>query len=56
MPENVTAKQLDVKIMANKLKVGLKGQPPIIDGELHKKIKPDDCLWTLETDGTKRTL
>ena len=43
-------------MMANKLKVGVKGQPPIIDGELYKKIKVDDSLWTLESDGTKRTL
>jgi murein L,D-transpeptidase YafK len=38
------------------LKVGVKGQPPIIDGPLHKKIKASDSLWTLETDGAKRTL
>ena len=38
------------------LKIGLKGQAPIIDGPLHKKIKTSECLWTLETDGPKRTL
>lgn len=56
LPENVTSKQLDVKILPNKLVVGLKGQPPIISGELFKKIKVDDSLWTLESDGPKRTL
>ena len=38
------------------LKIGIKGQAPVIDGELHKKIKSDDSLWTLEKDGDKRTL
>lgn len=56
MPDNVTSKQLDVKILPTKLKVGVKGQELIIDGELHKKIKVDDSLWTLESDGAKRTL
>jgi hypothetical protein len=56
MPDNVTSKQLDVKILPTKLRIGVKGQDPIIDGELHKKIKVDDSLWTLESDGSKRTL
>jgi hypothetical protein len=56
MPDNVTSKQLDVKILPTKLKVGVKGQELIIDGELHKKIKVDDSLWTLESDGPRRTL
>ena len=56
IPDGVTAKQLDVKILPKKLQVGVKGQPKIIDGELHKKVKVDDCLWTLETDSSKRTL
>lgn len=34
----------------------MKGQPLIIDGNLNKKIKTADSLWTLETDGPKRTL
>ena len=56
MPDGVASKQLDVQMKAASLRVGLKGQPPIIDGPLHKKIKTGDCLWTLETDGAKRTL
>lgn len=47
---------MDVKIESKKLKAGLKGQPALIEGELHKKIKKDDTLWSIETDGSKRTL
>lgn len=41
---------------AGTLKIGIKGQTPLIDGNLHKKIKTAESLWTLETDGAKRTL
>lgn len=56
LPDGVTSKQLDVQMKSSTLKVGVKGQPAIIDGPLHKKIKASDSLWTLETDGAKRTL
>ncbi|KAG6636309.1 hypothetical protein CIPAW_11G102400 [Carya illinoinensis] len=36
------------EIKNNSLKIGLKGQPPIIDGELYKPVKADDCFWSLE--------
>lgn len=35
-------------IAARRLKVGLRGQPPIIDGELQNKVIVDDSFWTLE--------
>ncbi len=56
MPDDIVSKQLDVVIKSTHLKIGLKGQTPIIDGELHKKIKSGDSLWTLEKDGSKRTI
>ena len=56
LPDGVTSKQLDIQMKASSLKIGVKGQTPIIDGPLHKKIKTGDSLWTLETDGAKRTL
>ena len=56
LPDNITSKQLDIQMKASSLKIGVKGQTPIIDGALHKKIKTGDSLWTLETDGSKRTL
>ena len=43
--------------MSKKLLVGIKGQPnKIIDGELPKKVKVDDSLWSIEKDGVKRSL
>ncbi|XVF13736.1 hypothetical protein REPUB_Repub08aG0233400 [Reevesia pubescens] len=36
----------DVKM--NYMKVGLKGQAPIVDGQLFAAVKPNDCYWSLE--------
>ncbi|KAF2273680.1 CS-domain-containing protein [Westerdykella ornata] len=43
------ARDLDVKISKKALKVAIKGQEPIIDGELPHPIHVDESTWTLET-------
>mmetsp|Transcript_13557 Transcript_13557/g.19925 ORF Transcript_13557/g.19925 Transcript_13557/m.19925 type:complete len:260 (+) Transcript_13557:83-862(+) len=43
----VKAKQVVCDIQGEKLKVGVKGEELILDGKLHSKVKPDDCMWTL---------
>jgi hypothetical protein len=49
VPEGTKSKQIIVEFKPKKLKVGIKGQSNmIIDEELDKPIKSDDCLWTLE--------
>ncbi|KAL1611833.1 hypothetical protein SLS60_000054 [Paraconiothyrium brasiliense] len=42
-------RDLDVKITRTHLKVAVKGQEPIIDGDLPHAIHVDDSTWTLET-------
>ena len=41
---------MQVSISKTKLKVGLKGADPVLDGELFASVKPDDCYWNI-TDG-----
>merc|ERR1719271_2092366 len=48
MKAGTKAKQLVVDIRKQSIKVGLKGQEPALEGELHKKVIVDDCFWTLE--------
>mmetsp|Transcript_2748 Transcript_2748/g.2909 ORF Transcript_2748/g.2909 Transcript_2748/m.2909 type:complete len:348 (-) Transcript_2748:157-1200(-) len=48
VPPGTKTKQLVVDITNTKLKVGMKGQTPLIDGPLHKRVIVDDCFWTLE--------
>lgn len=43
----VKAKQIVCDIGGESLKVGINGEPLILDGKLHAKVKPDDCMWTL---------
>jgi len=31
-----------------KIKIGLKGQPPVLEGQLYNDIKPEDCTWCIQ--------
>lgn len=44
----IKSKDVTVDFQKKHLKVCLKGHPPIIDGEVQKEIKVDECYWTLE--------
>jgi len=46
---SLKGRDLDISLQKSHLKVAIRGQHPIIDGELHKHIKVDDSTWTLET-------
>mmetsp|Transcript_225 Transcript_225/g.282 ORF Transcript_225/g.282 Transcript_225/m.282 type:complete len:339 (+) Transcript_225:89-1105(+) len=48
LPPGTKTKMLDVVFTNNKLKLGIKGQKPLIDGEFHKRVIVDDSFWTLE--------
>ncbi|KAK2973588.1 hypothetical protein RJ640_023238 [Escallonia rubra] len=48
VPAGTKSRFIVCDIKKNHLKVGLKGQPPIIDGELFQPVKVDDCFWSLE--------
>ena len=50
LPAGTRAKMCDVEIKRNHLRVGLKGEPPILDDTLHEAVKVEDCLWNV--DGT----
>ncbi|CAK9146566.1 unnamed protein product [Ilex paraguariensis] len=51
VPSGTKSRFVVCEIKKNHLKVGLKGQPPIIDGEFFKPVKPDDCYWSLGPNG-----
>lgn len=48
----VRSKDAIVNIQKRHLTIGLKGRPPIIDGELQHEIKVEESTWVLE-DGKK---
>eukprot|EP00438_Fugacium_kawagutii_P034205 Skav233203 [mRNA] locus=scaffold24:488539:493705:- [translate_table: standard] len=48
--DSIKAKDCDVKITKKALKVGLKGQEPVIDDTLWKEIDPDESSWEIEKD------
>ncbi|KAL1822272.1 protein BOBBER 1 [Daucus carota subsp. sativus] len=48
VPLGTKSRSILLEMKKNHLKVGLKGQPPIIDGDLYQPIKLDDSIWSLE--------
>jgi len=48
LPIGTKAKMIDIDIKNTKLKVGIKGEPPIVDGTFHKSIICEDSFWTIE--------
>ncbi|XP_051122860.1 protein BOBBER 2 [Andrographis paniculata] len=48
VPPGTKSRFISCEIKKNHLKVGLKGQPAVIDGELFQAVKVDDCFWSLE--------
>ncbi|GJN91903.1 hypothetical protein Rhopal_004928-T1 [Rhodotorula paludigena] len=48
VPPGTRGKQLDVSLQKRAIRVGLKGQEPILAGELAKEIRVDDSTWTLD--------
>ncbi|KAK6117697.1 hypothetical protein DH2020_048549 [Rehmannia glutinosa] len=48
VPAGTKSRFITCEIKKNHVKVGLKGQPPVIDGELFQPVKVDDCFWSLE--------
>lgn len=45
---SLKSRDVAVTITKKALKVGLKNQPPVIDGELNADIKMEDSLWTID--------
>lgn len=54
VPLDTTVRSRDVivKITKKTLLVGLKGQPPIIDGELCDEVKTEESMWVLQDGKT----
>jgi HSP20 family molecular chaperone IbpA len=48
VPRNLRSRDLHVKFSRTHLTVGIKGQDPIVDGELSKAVKVDDSTWLLD--------
>lgn len=48
VPSNLRGKDIVVDMTKTKLKVGVKGQEPFIDGPLPHEMRPSESTWTLE--------
>lgn len=48
VPPGTRARDLVVEIKSTSIKVGLKGQEPIMEGTFPKRVTTDECTWSLE--------
>lgn len=48
VPSGTSSRDLDIKMTKTHLKVGLKNQEPLINGELQRSIKLEDSTWSIE--------
>jgi hypothetical protein len=48
VPAALKGKDVVFDITRTRLKVGVRGAQPIVDGDLHEEIKTDEATWTLE--------
>lgn len=46
----VTGKMIRCDMTDHSLAVGVKGKPPLLEGELHAKIQRDESFWNLDRD------
>ncbi|KAL1991462.1 hypothetical protein VTN49DRAFT_4770 [Thermomyces lanuginosus] len=56
VPGNIRGRDVVVELTKTKIKVGLKGQEPIIDGDFPHPIRVDESTWTLETTPTGKEI
>jgi hypothetical protein len=47
IPPNIRSKDLNVVVKQLHLEVGIKGQKPIVSGNLHKPVKHGDAIWSI---------
>ncbi|KZV17189.1 salt tolerance protein 5-like protein [Dorcoceras hygrometricum] len=48
VPSGTKSRFIACEIKKQYIKVGLKGQPPVIEGDLFQPVKVEDCFWSLE--------
>lgn len=48
LPAGTKSKMIDLDFTNRHLRVGIKGQPPIINGDFHKRVIVEDSFWTFE--------
>ncbi|KAJ9149730.1 CS domain-containing protein [Coniochaeta hoffmannii] len=55
VPGNYKSRDLKIDLQKTKIVAGVKGQEPVISGDLFSPIRVDDSTWTLSSapDGTK---
>uniref|UniRef100_A0A7S2GCQ0 CS domain-containing protein n=1 Tax=Haptolina brevifila TaxID=156173 RepID=A0A7S2GCQ0_9EUKA len=55
LPSDARSKDCQCKILDSSLNLSIKGST-VLQGKLFRRVKPDDCDWTIEDEKQGRTL
>lgn len=50
MPEGVTKEEVQFRLTADNISLGVQGFPPLLEGQLHASVDPEASAWTIKND------
>lgn len=48
MPEGVTKEEVQFRLSADRIRLGVQGFPSILEGQLHSNVDPDASAWIIK--------
>lgn len=50
MPEGFTKEEVQFRLTADNICIGVQGFPPLLDGQLHASVDPEASAWAIKND------
>ncbi|XP_037650964.1 nudC domain-containing protein 1 [Sebastes umbrosus] len=50
MPEGFTKEEVQFKLKADNIRLGVQGFPPLLEGQLHASVDPEASAWIIKND------
>ncbi|XP_051811477.1 nudC domain-containing protein 1 isoform X2 [Acanthochromis polyacanthus] len=50
MPEGITKEEVQFRLTANSMKIGVQGFPPLLEGQLFASVDPEASAWIIKND------
>lgn len=50
MPEGVTKEEVQFRLMADNIRLGVQGFPPLLEGQLFASVDPEASAWIIKND------
>lgn len=50
MPEGVTKEEVQFRLTADNISIGVQGFPPLLQGQLYASVDPEASAWIIKND------